>query len=56
MRAGGVVESEVGGDACFRFLERGVFLEVDLLTLHIAPEPFGEDVIVVGTLEARRTR
>ena len=50
MRAGGVVEGEVGGDACLRLLERGVFLEIDFLILHAAPEPFGEDVVVIAAL------
>ena len=44
----GVVASDVGSDACFRLLETGVFLEVDLLVLDGAPETFGEDIIVVA--------
>ena len=50
MRARGIIKGEVGGDACLRLLERGVFLEIDLFILHAAPEPFGEDVIVIAAL------
>jgi hypothetical protein len=48
MRASFVVEANVVGNASFRFLERGIFLEVHFLILHAAPEPFGEDVVMVG--------
>lgn len=48
MRAAVVVEAEVGGDACLCLSQRGVFLEIHLLILDAAPQPLGEDVIMVG--------
>ena len=47
MRPPGIVAVDVGADAGFGVLERGIFLDIDLFVLDGAPQTFGEDVVVV---------
>jgi hypothetical protein len=43
MRAAAVVESNPGGDSGTRLAAIGITLEIDLLVLQGAPQPFDED-------------
>lgn len=48
MRAAFVIEAEIGDDACFCLGQRGVFLEIYFLIFYTAPEPLGENIVMVG--------